>query len=186
MDLVDVWFFVTAWTEACQAPLSVDFSRQECWRGLPCPPPGDLHELGIEPWVSCITGRLFTIWGTLDYLTGPSPRIPTNRMFHNWVKKGCDSRCRREALWKALDPPRLALKTEEGALSKGRQVSSRSWKTQGNILPGPSRRSSALLTPWFLAEGDSDWTSGLQNCKIRSLSCFRHQFVITCHSISGK
>ena len=92
----------------------------------------------------------------------------------------------REALWKALDPPRLALKTEEGALSKGRQVSSRSWKTQGNILPGPSRRSSALLTPWFLAEGDSDWTSGLQNCKIRSLSCFRHQFVITCHSISGK
>ena len=92
MDLVDVWFFVTAWTEACQAPLSVEFSRQECWRGLPCPPPGDLHEPGIEPWVSCITGRLFTIWGTLDYLTGPSPRIPTNRMFHNWVKKGCDSR----------------------------------------------------------------------------------------------
>ena len=34
--------FVTPWTGACQAPLSVGFSRQEHWSGLPCPPPGDL------------------------------------------------------------------------------------------------------------------------------------------------
>ena len=91
----------------------------------------------------------------------------------------------REVLWKALDPPRLALKTE-GAMSKGRQVSSRSWKTQGNILPGTSRRSSALLTPLLLAQGDSGWTSGLWNCKIISLSCVRHQFVITFHSSNGE
>ena len=31
-----------------QAPLSVRFSRQEYWSGLPCPPPGDLPNLGIE------------------------------------------------------------------------------------------------------------------------------------------
>ena len=58
-----VWPFVTPWTVAHQAPLSMGFSRQEYWSGLLCPLPGDL------PWprdwthsscVSCITGRFFT------------------------------------------------------------------------------------------------------------------------------
>ena len=40
---------VTPWTVACQAPLSVGFSRQEYWTGLPFPFPGDLPNLGIEP-----------------------------------------------------------------------------------------------------------------------------------------
>ena len=40
----------TPWTVACQVPLSVRFSRQEYWRGLPFPPPGDLPNPGIEPW----------------------------------------------------------------------------------------------------------------------------------------
>ena len=34
--------FVTQWTVVCQAPLSMEFSRQEYWSGLPCPPAGDL------------------------------------------------------------------------------------------------------------------------------------------------
>ena len=37
------------WTVAYQAPLSVGFSRQGYWNGLPCPPPGDLPNPGIEP-----------------------------------------------------------------------------------------------------------------------------------------
>ena len=37
------------WTVAHQASLSVGFSRQEYWSGLPCPPPGDLPDPGIEP-----------------------------------------------------------------------------------------------------------------------------------------
>ena len=37
-----VWLFVTLWTLAHQAPLSVGFSRQEYWNGLPCPPSGGL------------------------------------------------------------------------------------------------------------------------------------------------
>jgi len=44
-----VQLFVTPWTVACQAPLSVGFSRQEYWSGLPFPPPGDLPNPGIEP-----------------------------------------------------------------------------------------------------------------------------------------
>ena len=41
--------FSTPWTVAQQAPLSMGFSRQEYWSGLPCPPPGDLPDSGIEP-----------------------------------------------------------------------------------------------------------------------------------------
>ena len=40
---------VTLWTVAHQAPLFMGFSMQEYWSGLPCPPPGDLPDPGIEP-----------------------------------------------------------------------------------------------------------------------------------------
>ena len=40
--------FVTPWTIACQAPLSMGFSRHEYWSGLPFPPSGDLPSPGIE------------------------------------------------------------------------------------------------------------------------------------------
>ena len=43
-----VWLFATAWTIACQVPLSMGFSRQEYWSGLPFPSPGDLPNPGIE------------------------------------------------------------------------------------------------------------------------------------------
>ena len=41
--------FVTLWTAARLAPLSMGFSRQECWSGLPCPLPVDLSDPGMEP-----------------------------------------------------------------------------------------------------------------------------------------
>ena len=41
--------FATPWTVACQASLSMGLFRQEYWSGLPCPPPGDLPNPGIEP-----------------------------------------------------------------------------------------------------------------------------------------
>ena len=40
---------VTPRTVACHAPLSIEFSRQESWNGLPFPPPRDLPNSGIEP-----------------------------------------------------------------------------------------------------------------------------------------
>ena len=43
-----VWLFVTPWTVACQAPLSMGFSRQEYWRGLPGPPPGIFLTQGLN------------------------------------------------------------------------------------------------------------------------------------------
>ena len=43
-----VWLSATLWTVACQVPLSMGFSRQEYWRGLLFPSPGDLPASGIE------------------------------------------------------------------------------------------------------------------------------------------
>ena len=48
-SLSHVGFFVTLWTIAHQPPLSIGFSREEYWSGLPCPSPGDLPNPGIEP-----------------------------------------------------------------------------------------------------------------------------------------
>ena len=47
--LSSVQLFSTPWTVSCQAPLSMKFSRQEYWNGLPFPPPGDLPDPGMEP-----------------------------------------------------------------------------------------------------------------------------------------
>ena len=54
-----VQLFVTPWTVARQAPLSMGFSRQEYWSGLPFPSPGDLPDPGIEPasLISTCIGR---------------------------------------------------------------------------------------------------------------------------------
>ena len=48
-SLSHVQLFATPWTVACQAPLSMGFSRQEYWNGLPVPSPGDLLNPGIKP-----------------------------------------------------------------------------------------------------------------------------------------
>ena len=48
-SLSHVQLFATLWTVAYQVPLSMGFSRQEYWSGLPFPSPGDLPNPGIEP-----------------------------------------------------------------------------------------------------------------------------------------
>ena len=46
--LSHVWLFVTPWTVACQAPLFMEFPRQEYWSGLPHPSAGDFPNSGVE------------------------------------------------------------------------------------------------------------------------------------------
>ena len=52
--------FVTPWTVAHQAPLSMGFPRQEYWSGLPFPFPGDLLNSGIELASPALVGKFFT------------------------------------------------------------------------------------------------------------------------------
>ena len=53
--------FATPWTAAHQAPLSMKFSIQEYWSGLPFPSPADLPNLGMEPGSSTLQANSFTI-----------------------------------------------------------------------------------------------------------------------------
>ena len=59
----------TPWTVACQPSLSMGFSRQEYWSGLPYPPPGDLSDPGIEPVSLCL----------LHWQAGSLPLVPPGK-----------------------------------------------------------------------------------------------------------
>ena len=54
-----IQLLVTTWTVTHQAPLSVGFSRQAYWSGLPFPTPGDLPDPGIKPGSPVLIGRFF-------------------------------------------------------------------------------------------------------------------------------
>ena len=60
---------MTLWAVACQVSLSMGFSRQKYWSGLPCPPPGDLPNQGIEIMSlmsPALAGRFFTASATRE------------------------------------------------------------------------------------------------------------------------
>ena len=61
--------FATVWTVARQTPLSMGFSRQECWSGLPCALPGDLSHPGMELEIlmsPALAGGFFTTNATWE------------------------------------------------------------------------------------------------------------------------
>ena len=81
-----VQLFATLWTVACQAPLSVGFSRQEYWSGLPCPPPGYLPNTGIEPeslTSPALAGRIFTTSTTWESHVCPFWFLKIHTPFHH-------------------------------------------------------------------------------------------------------
>ena len=68
--------FATLWTVCHQARLTMGFSRQEYWSGLPFPSPGDLPNPGINHTNSCVSsctaGRFFVHWATEEALPSHS------------------------------------------------------------------------------------------------------------------
>ena len=83
-----VRLFVTPWTIAHQAPLSMEFSRQEYWSGLPFPSPGDLPYPGLKPrspalqadtWPSEPPGNV------LNFSKTGTNRNINNRNYHYWI-----------------------------------------------------------------------------------------------------
>ena len=78
-----VQLFVGSWTVACQAPLSMEFSRQEYWSGLPFPPPGDLPDPGIEPGAPAlqVASLPFEPPGKRLHLLRSAPCQPQNTHF---------------------------------------------------------------------------------------------------------
>ena len=72
-SLSRVRLFLTPWTVACQAPLSMEFSRQENLGGLPVSSPGDLPDPGNAP--PALAVRFFTT------------ELPGVYLYYNWKKK---------------------------------------------------------------------------------------------------
>ena len=67
--LSHVRLFTATWTVACQTPLSIGFSRQEYWSGVPFPTLEDLPDPGIKPMSlvsSALAGRFFTTSATWE------------------------------------------------------------------------------------------------------------------------
>ena len=79
----------TFWTVAHQAPLSMVFSRQEYWSGLPFFPPGNLPNSGIKP--------LFPIWSSGFFTTEPPGKLVELLRTHLWLGK--NSPCVTWQLW---------------------------------------------------------------------------------------
>ena len=76
--------FLTLRTTAHQAPLSMGFSRQEYWSGLPCPPPGDLPDPESEPLSlrsPALAGRFFITSSTWEAPNNPSLALNTSCKF---------------------------------------------------------------------------------------------------------
>ena len=68
-----VFLYVPLWTIACQAPVSMEFSRQEFWSQLLYAPPGDLPDPGIEPaslLSPALAGGFFPMSTTWEALEG--------------------------------------------------------------------------------------------------------------------
>ena len=98
-----VWLFATLWAVAHQAPLSMGFSRQEYWSGLPFPPPGDLptqgsilHFLPLMRWqegslplappgnkFSSVARSCPTIWDPMDWST---PGLPVHHQLSEFTQ----------------------------------------------------------------------------------------------------
>ena len=89
----NVPLFVTPWTVARQAPLSLGFSRQELWSGLPCPLPGDLPNHGTESRSLALAGGFFTTsttWETPHQagLMGQKPVFSLSEAAHLSLTEG--------------------------------------------------------------------------------------------------
>ena len=80
---IDIYSFEITWTVAYQAPLSMEFSRQEYWSGLPFPPPVDLPDPGIEPASLAlqVTSLPFEPPGKWLHLLRSAPCQPQNTYF---------------------------------------------------------------------------------------------------------
>ena len=93
--LSHVRLFATPWTVVYQAPLSMEFSRQEYWSGLPFPSPGDLPNLGIKPGSPTLQA---------DALPSEPPGKPIVWICHIlFIYASVDGHLGRPLIWTVID-----------------------------------------------------------------------------------
>ena len=97
-SLSHVQLFVTPWTAACQAPLSMGFSRQEYLSGLLCPPSEDLSDPGIKP--ASLTSLLD--WQVDSLPLGP-PGRPVTKNKNSNLKRYMHLNVHRSTIYNSQD-----------------------------------------------------------------------------------
>ena len=105
--LSHVWLFATPWTVACQAPLSMEFSRQEFWDGSPLPiPRGSSQPRGLNPGLLSCRQILYQ-WATWNTILTGWPGFlfvkPSNPI--DWILSGIQNVT--VCVWAELSPDRL-------------------------------------------------------------------------------
>ena len=124
-----VWFFVTPWTVALQAPLSMGWSQQDYWSGLLCPPLGDLPNPGIQsmsPAAPVLAGRFFaTEPPGKPNLSLDTPQLwePTVCTAFTWATSGTPAETGRRKTDENIKPTLLALIRVRKAFVSGPGVS---------------------------------------------------------------
>ena len=149
--LIHVRLFATLSTVAHQAPLSMRFSRQEYWNGLPFPPPGDLPDPGIEPTSPALQA---------DFLPSESPGKPFN--------------ARGPGSMPGPGTMRVKLKTKEGLTEPGNSQAPLSLRLScvNKLSANPNRRkckerrAPAPILPWHC---DSAWLARLRGSLVSLL-----------------
>ena len=133
-----VWLFATPWTIALQAPLSMEFSRQDYWRGLPFPSPGYLSDPGIKPRSPALQADSLPteIWGKPSYNGGVVQTMGLDAVsvtytecwiFPAYLLKNAES----DAELKSLDVDSLV--TEHIQVNKTPKIQRRTYKAHGRI-----------------------------------------------------
>ena len=161
-----VWLCVTLWTIACQAPLSMTFSRQEYWSVLPCLPPGDCPNPEMEP-ASCASPPL--VGGPLPLAPPGKPTFPFG---HTLIKRTAYTRTKRldqsqpRKTWESPSQPTAA------ATAKSLQLCPTLCDPIDGSPPGSP-------VPWILQAGTLEWVAiSFSNAwkwkvKVKSLSRVR-------------
>ena len=125
-SLSRVQVFATLWTVAHQAPLSMGFSRQEYWSRLPCPPPEDLPNPGIEPLSSAAPAlQAVYPWDTREALCYSAPTSKHSRrcsLQGGWIFRR--KFCLGFGPWAQVLPPKAQMHTVSFYYCKSHKCSS--------------------------------------------------------------
>ena len=140
-----VRLFATQWTVALQAPLSIGFSRQENWGGLPCPPPGDLPGPGIETMSltpPALASRFFNTWLRVRNLVKSSGERRGLAGSSVWDKKS-PSRLQGEVSHERAPQPLSEPESQQGRPGKEGKLPFQRWDgvggERGLLTDGESR-----------------------------------------------
>ena len=112
--LSHVQLFATPWAVACQAPLSMGFSREEYWSRLPCLPPGDLPNPGIKPRSPALQSNSLLSEPPGKPMLSTSPR---EEGAGPGALAGCPPKTSLQSPSRARDPPRHPQKRKDGPQS---------------------------------------------------------------------